>query len=228
MTTWQEARVERPSYERAFSIRFFLRWIPKNPWVLADRRLEPYLDAYLGDGPTARVLDVAAGAVPHLGSQHPTKAVDVVSCDMLAEDYRVELTKAGLIPWRWVEPQNAECLTYDAGSFDVVHCSNGLDHMLRPATVLSEMTRVCRPGGWVYLRHHRNVGIKEGYRGMHAWNIHELPDGDCLFGDRFGAQWTIREVLPSSETVRRMDRPGASRLRGTMVVTTWQKPMGAS
>ncbi len=42
------------------------------------------------------------------------------------------------------ECQNAECLTYDSRSYDVVICKEGLHHLARPFLGLYEMLRVCR------------------------------------------------------------------------------------
>ncbi len=42
--------------------------------------------------------------------------------------------------------QNAECLTYDSGSFDLVYCKEGLHHLARPILGIYEMLRVCRKG----------------------------------------------------------------------------------
>lgn len=40
-------------------------------------------------------------------------------------------------------------LPYEDGSFDAVVCALSIDYLIRPVTVLREMTRVLRPGGFV-------------------------------------------------------------------------------
>ena len=42
------------------------------------------------------------------------------------------------------------------------------------------MYRVCKPGGFIYLRHFVNVGESERYSGLHLWNIDLNAKGDCL------------------------------------------------
>ena len=42
------------------------------------------------------------------------------------------------------ECQNAECLPYDSGSFDVVVCKEGLHHLARPILGVYEMLRIAR------------------------------------------------------------------------------------
>jgi 2-polyprenyl-3-methyl-5-hydroxy-6-metoxy-1,4-benzoquinol methylase len=46
---------------------------------------------------------------------------------------------------------DAECLPYADKSFDVVVSCETIEHVPHPATALSEMARVCRPGGTLYL-----------------------------------------------------------------------------
>lgn len=43
-------------------------------------------------------------------------------------------------------------LPFDADSFDVVHAHQVLQHLTDPVRALTEMARVCRPGGWVAAR----------------------------------------------------------------------------
>jgi SAM-dependent methyltransferase len=51
-----------------------------------------------------------------------------------------------------VEVGSAFDLRFDAGSFDVVHAHQVLQHVGDPVAALTEMRRVCRPGGVVAVR----------------------------------------------------------------------------
>jgi SAM-dependent methyltransferase len=42
-------------------------------------------------------------------------------------------------------------LPFPDNSFDLVFCSHVIEHLVDPQAVLSELTRVCRPGGYVYV-----------------------------------------------------------------------------
>lgn len=45
----------------------------------------------------------------------------------------------------------AEALPFRAGEFGVVACTHVLEHSREPYAIAAELTRVCAPGGWVYL-----------------------------------------------------------------------------
>ncbi len=54
--------------------------------------------------------------------------------------------------------ENAECLTYDDRSFDLVFCKEGLHHLARPILGLYEMLRVCKRAVIVIEPHDTWVG----------------------------------------------------------------------
>jgi len=62
-------------------------------------------------------------------------------------------------------------MTYPDEMFDVVHCVNALDHTRDVRKALSEMKRICKKGGLIYLRHAPNQ--KDYLRGDHFWNVSE-------------------------------------------------------
>lgn len=51
-----------------------------------------------------------------------------------------------------VEVQDMEQLTYEDNFFDLVHCSNALDHTPNALKAVKEMIRVCKPKGWIYIQ----------------------------------------------------------------------------
>jgi ubiquinone/menaquinone biosynthesis C-methylase UbiE len=62
-----------------------------------------------------------------------------------------------------------EELTYEDNSFDLVHCVNALDHTSNAQKALDEMKRICKPNGYIYLRHTRNQ--KRAHHGNgHYWD----------------------------------------------------------
>lgn len=167
-------------------IAFWDHWMANRGGVHAEdfrRRLDPRreIDAGLVDGlDSPRVLDVGAGPVTILGSQHRGRPLDLVACDPLAEAYAA-LARRHHIAWpvRTVVGF-AEYLTafFPRNSFDLVHCRNALDHSFDPVRGIEEMLAVAKPGGRVVLSHARNEGVYGNYEGLHQWNLD--ADNGCL------------------------------------------------
>jgi ubiquinone/menaquinone biosynthesis C-methylase UbiE len=67
---------------------------------------------------------------------------------------------------------DAAKLDFQDGSFDLVSISNSLHHMAQPARVLSEMTRVLKPGG-IFLFHEmytdRQTPAQQTHTLLHQW-----------------------------------------------------------
>jgi len=145
-----------------------------------DFTLPEYFRDMIGDKKVIRVADIGAGSICTVGNKWDGVEVQMYPSDLLADEYNqlwVDAKKKLLIP---IEKQDMEALTYPAGSFDIVHCVNALDHCEHPDQAIKEMIRVCNPGGWVYLRHRQNEGEHQKYAGFHQWNI-DLIDGECVF-----------------------------------------------
>ena len=83
------------------------------------------------------------------------------------------LKENNVVPVIHVAYEDMTKLSYPANFFDIVHCANALDHSARPMEAIAEMYRVCKPGGWIILKHFENVGEFLNYRGLHLWNIHK-------------------------------------------------------
>jgi SAM-dependent methyltransferase len=58
------------------------------------------------------------------------------------------------------------------GAFDVVYASHCLEHALDPAQAASELSRVCKVGGWIVIE----VPVRYGRRGADLWDF-ESPEG---------------------------------------------------
>lgn len=52
---------------------------------------------------------------------------------------------------RHVIQGDMHCLPYDNEQFELVTSIHSLEHTLHPQLVFSEMVRVCKPGGWMYV-----------------------------------------------------------------------------
>lgn len=65
---------------------------------------------------------------------------------------------------------------FDDGVFDLVFCTNALDHSVNPLLGIRQMLRAVRPGCYVILKHEPNVAEAEAYTGMHGWNFDERDE----------------------------------------------------
>eukprot|EP01062_Namystynia_karyoxenos_P045567 TRINITY_DN33892_c0_g1_i1.p1 TRINITY_DN33892_c0_g1~~TRINITY_DN33892_c0_g1_i1.p1 ORF type:complete len:350 (+),score=104.67 TRINITY_DN33892_c0_g1_i1:74-1051(+) len=89
-----------------------------------------------------RVLDVGCGVSTVL--HFLPDSVERWGADPLAEVY---LRLYEYPPGMSVVPGRGEALPFESNAFDAVFCTNALDHVDHPTLVLSEVSRVLRPGG---------------------------------------------------------------------------------
>jgi SAM-dependent methyltransferase len=147
------------------------------------------------------ILDVGAGPITPLGRTFPGKHIEVIATDALAKEYDAVLEKASISPPVRTQLVDAERLveTFSAGSMDIAHCRNALDHCYDPVLALDNMLAVVRPGGYVLLNHFINEGASQGYLGLHQWNLMERDgsfviwnaERDENISERFAGQATI-------------------------------------
>jgi phosphatidylethanolamine/phosphatidyl-N-methylethanolamine N-methyltransferase len=108
----------------------------------------------LNISPGAKVLEVGVGTGLSLESypQNATITGVDLSESMLAEAEQLIANN----DWRHINvlPMNAEELGFDDSSFDVVTSFHTISVVSRPQVMMSEMVRVCRPGGRILLINH--------------------------------------------------------------------------
>jgi len=157
-------------------------------------KLFDYFGPMINGKSEVSIADLGAGVVSATGSTWPGTKVKLYPSDVLAEEFNAFLDQkhkrygqhlvGGYKPLFPVEKQNMEKLTYANNSFDIVHCVNALDHCMDPFNAIKEMYRVCKPGGWIYLRHFSDNAKDQNYKGLHQWNI-STEMNDCLFKSHF-------------------------------------------
>jgi ubiquinone/menaquinone biosynthesis C-methylase UbiE len=112
-----------------------------------------YLLPYLAPGAT--VLDVGCGpgtiTLDLAEVVAPGQVVGVENVEAPLAAAREEAAQRGDTTTRF-EIADVTALPYDDDSFDVVHAHQVLQHLTDPVLALREMSRVCRPGGWVAAR----------------------------------------------------------------------------
>jgi ubiquinone/menaquinone biosynthesis C-methylase UbiE len=113
----------------------------------------------------AKIADLCSGPVSKVGQIYKWRHPHIIASDVLQPEYASRINQKLVTP---VEYQDVRCLTYQNDSFDVVYCANALDHIEQIEDALKEIVRVCKVGGWIYLRHGKNQ--KRRYGGHHYWN----------------------------------------------------------
>jgi len=186
----------------------------------------PHLQELVAASPAAasdpvQVLDVGAGPLSAVGFHWPGRRVELTAVDPLAEVFDRILDDLRLAPPTRTRKAAGEDLlsVFPADRFDIVVCSNALDHSRDPLQCIRQMYAVTRPGGWVFLWHYRNEAEEEGYSGLHQWNLDE-DSGDMVLWNRSARHSTRAELGPGAEVDTRSD-PAVPRA----IVTRIRKPL---
>lgn len=133
-------------------------------------------------------LDVACGAA------HGSEAVAAHVRQVVGVDLTPALLAAGAkrLAERGVrnvllQEANAARLPFAAASFDLVFCRAAVHHFAEPAAQVSEMARVCRPGGRVVLLDMiaRDVGVRAKFDALHR--LIDPSHASCLFEHELAA-----------------------------------------
>ncbi|MCX7928832.1 MAG: class I SAM-dependent methyltransferase [Patescibacteria group bacterium] len=131
----------------------------------------PYYFARLLRGKNkVKIADLGSGPVCTLGNIWGNVEISIIASDLRAEAYLKLIQPFGVKLITPLEYQDMENLTYEDESFDVVHCVNALDHTPNAKAALCEMQRICKVGGYIYLRHAHNQKTAHKGRG-HFWDI---------------------------------------------------------
>jgi len=145
-------------------------------------RLPEYFSKMIGDKSSVRIAEVGAGPICTIGNEYDGHVeVEVIASDILANEYGKLWHEHKAVPIIPVEYANIESLHYEDESFDIVHCVNAIDHTQNAREALSELERICKKGGWVYLRHSENQ--KSRFGGHHFWDMRYIHGKCQLHGE---------------------------------------------
>lgn len=133
-----------------------------------DKQLIEVLIPLIGDKKEVKIADIGSGPVSRIG-QH-------------LEEVKVEIYPSDKQNFPQIEYQDMEKLTYPDNFFDIVYCSNALDHTRNALAAVKEMIRVCKIGGWVYIECWLDQ-LQTGYK--HYWDAKEEGVFINKIGDKF-------------------------------------------
>lgn len=142
----------RDVYERRAELEYAQPAAVRDTTV--DRKFERILEVLAARLPCERFLDAGCGDGRYLAAlaSLPERPNEVVGTD-IAE--RILATARRAVEVTGVEAElvraNLEALPFDDGEFDVILCSQVLEHLLDPAAGLRELARIARLGGTVIL-----------------------------------------------------------------------------
>lgn len=183
-----------------------VKFAKKEARLNCSRPLRDYFGPLIGECKRVRIADVGAGPICTIGNEWPGVELEIAASDVMQPEYEKLWRQHGKTPLIPVTYEDFEQLSYADESFDVVHCANALDHTDDALQALLELQRICKRGGWIYLRHAPDQ--MKRYRGMHRWNI-SYDNGECRFdGQRF------RFKLPPQF---------ATRLEGKWIISTYRR-----
>lgn len=128
-----------------------------------------YFARFLRNKKEVKIADLGSGPVCILGNMWSGVELKIYASDINQPEYAKMVEKENVKLITPIEYQDMENLTYPDGFFDVVHGANALDHTKDAKKALSEMKRVCKKGGYIYLRHlHRQKTVNRG--NGHYWD----------------------------------------------------------
>ena len=162
-------------------LKFWRKRLSQRPGrAVKVQQLRDYFSEMIDGKNSIHILDAGSGPYSTIGYTWPGVEVHLTLADILADDYAKimrDLNIPVLIPVGKVDMSD---MPYAGETFDIVHCGNALDHSENPRAAILEMVRVCKRGGWVYLRHIAHEAERLNYKGMHFWNIDAtLTTNDC-------------------------------------------------
>ena len=162
--------------------------------------------------PGERVLEVGVGtglSLPLYPPQVRVTGIDL-SGEMLAKA-RARVAREGLRSVDALHEMDAEAMSFPGASFDKVVAMYVMSVAARPARLLAELRRVCRPGGEIYIVNHvrsenRLIGAVEtalarfsDQLGFHPdFELHQLGPGTAVLDEvsRINFFWKVLRLRP--------------------------------
>ena len=159
--------------------RFRHGWVGKHK----TPELQQYVADFIKSVPHETVADVGSGVVSILNGLVPVTPIDPLGeLYQLVFDYKAHKLGHPL-------PFPAEEMPA-INHFDIVHCSNAIDHTQRPMLAYESMMRAVKPGGFLIIQGFENEGTHENWQGFHQHDIYVNMDSLCI-KNQMGAMMVI-------------------------------------
>lgn len=141
--------------------RFLHGWVGKGK----TPELQQYVADFIKSVPHEKVADVGSGVVSILNGLVPVTPIDPLGeLYQLVFDYRAHKLAHPLpYPAEEIPAMNA---------FDIVHCSNALDHTQNVLFSFQQLCVAAKPGGYVIVQGFENEGTHENWQGFHQNDIY--------------------------------------------------------
>jgi SAM-dependent methyltransferase len=143
-------------------------------------------------GATPRILDIGSGPVSMLSRSFVGQSVALLAADPLADDYRKMWVNSFGNELTLPVACDGEKLSsaFGGSQFDIVHIRNALDHVIHPISVLEEMIKVAKRGGFIIVHGFENEADAEGWDGFHQWNL-STEMNDLIVRGKNNARYSV-------------------------------------
>ena len=161
----------------------------KHGWVGKHKtpELQQYVADFIKSVPHEGVADVGSGVVSILNG-----LVEAIPIDPLGELYQFVFDyKANKMPVPLAFPAEEMPIK----GFDIVHCSNAIDHTQNPMLAYERMMFSVKSGGYLILQGFENEGTHEKWQGFHQHDIYVNAQTLCI-KNQLG-QMMIMDVDPT-------------------------------
>ncbi|MCF8369920.1 MAG: class I SAM-dependent methyltransferase [Bacteroidales bacterium] len=142
-----------------------------------NSKIQDWLTVYLDRNlKINRILDVGSGPLSNIGKQCDFCKLEIVCCDVLANDYHTLLLKKGIKAPHQIIPTEGEHLTsvFQENEFNIVFSNNAIDHTYDAVKTISEMIKTAKVGGFVVIQVAEKEGQRNLYRGLHQWDFYAM------------------------------------------------------
>ena len=156
--------------------------------------------------PGSQVVDIGCGSGDLLASLNERVAdLQLAGCDFSpAAIQRVKARLSGAFTTHVID----RTLPYADHSFDVVYCTDVLEHLEYPAEIVGELVRICRPGGQVIMV--VPDGTADDFFGhLWFWTPHSFPTFLRPWQGKVSRLPVSRELMGLIEVTEKTGKSGA-------------------